>query len=68
MPNENTIEFVSGEKSSALIRQLAKELDLPVDEVVQKGLTFMVLYAGLKRKNKHLLMEDENGELRELIL
>ncbi len=68
METKDTMEFVSGKKSSALINQLAKELDLTVDEVVQKGLTFMVLYAGLKKQNKHLLMEDENGELRELVL
>ncbi|GBF79000.1 hypothetical protein [Aphanothece sacrum] len=69
MTNKNTIEFVAGRHSTALINQLAEELNLTPEEVVQKGITFMALYAGLRRENNgHILLQEGNDPPRILTL
>lgn len=69
MGDKTTMEFVAGKNSSALIRKVAKELDLTEEEVVQKGLTFMKLYAGLhKSKGGRILLEETNGRTTEIMI
>ena len=69
MGNKTTMEFVAGENSSALIRNIAHELRISEEEVVQKGLTFMKLYAGLhKSKGGRILLEETNGRTREIMV
>ncbi len=68
MGDKTTMEFVAGKNSSALIRNIANELRISEEEVVQKGITFMKLYAGLKSKGGRILVEEKNGKTREIMV
>lgn len=68
MADNKTMEFKAGEKSSALIQKLVDKYGIPADEVLQKGLTFMLLYSELEDQGKHLLIEEKDGKQYELTL
>ncbi len=69
MKDNSTIEFVAGKNSSALIRKIADDLGISQEEVMQKGITFMKLYAGLhKNKTGRILVEDTNGTRTEIMI
>ncbi len=68
MKNNSTLEFVAGKNSSALIRNIANELRISEEEVVQKGITFMKLYAGLHKSKKGRILLEADGETREIMV
>ena len=68
MTKKNTLEFVAGENSSSLIRQLAKDLKISEEEVMQKGLLFMKLYAGLQKSKRGRILLETDGETQEITL
>ncbi|MDJ0658987.1 MAG: hypothetical protein QNJ42_05790 [Crocosphaera sp.] len=68
MNNNSTLEFVAGKNSSALITQLAKDLNISEEEVMQKGLLFMKLYAGLQKSKRGRILLETNGETQEIII
>ncbi|CCQ60145.1 MULTISPECIES: hypothetical protein [Crocosphaera] len=68
MGNKTTMEFVAGKNSTALIRKVAKDLDITEEEVVQKGITFMKLYAGLQKSKRGRILLEADGETQEIIV
>ena len=68
MTNKNTLEFVAGENSSTLIKKLAQDLNISEEKVMQKGLLFMKLYAGLHKSKRGRILLEADGETQEIIV
>ncbi|GBF78998.1 hypothetical protein [Aphanothece sacrum] len=63
------MEFSLGKNSSTTVEQIAKQLNMTEEDVMKNALALMALYATIKtEKLGRLVLEEENGNIRELII